>query len=153
MPYAIHEETLAPQHAAAVRVTVPLADIGPTLGRIFGDVAAYLAGAGVPMTGPPFARYYSVAPESVDVEAGFPVPTSVPPRGDVRPAELPGGPAATTMHVGPYDAMEPAYAEIAEWIRAHGREANGAAWEVYFSDPEQVPDPAQWQTKIVQPLK
>jgi effector-binding domain-containing protein len=109
--------------------------------------------SGVAMAGPPFARYYSVVPEAVDFEAGFPAASPVPEHGDVHAVELPGGPAATTTHLGPYEAMEPAYAAIADWIREHGRQAEGAPWEVYFTDPGSVPDPAQWRTKVVQPLK
>jgi effector-binding domain-containing protein len=151
--YTVIEETLVPQHAAAVRLTVPIAEISRHMGRIFGEVAAWLGHSGVPIVGPPFARYYSVAPEAVDLEAGFPAAAPVEPHGDVHASELPGGPAVTTMHIGPYEAMEPAYEAIAAWIREHGREAGGAPWEVYLTDPSEVPSPADWRTKIVQPLR
>ena len=32
------------------------------------------------------------------------------------------------------------------------KKAGGAPWEVYISDPGEVPDPAEWITEIVHPL-
>lgn len=73
--------------------------------------------------------------------------------GEVRPSSLPGGTVATTMHVGSYDQMEPAYEALAQWVKEHGQELAGDPWEVYFSDPSVEPDPATWRTEIVQPYR
>jgi effector-binding domain-containing protein len=66
---------------------------------------------------------------------------------------LPAGPVAVTVHIGPYDAMEPAYAALASWVSGRGGQLAGDPWEVYFSDPEQRPDPSTWRTEIVQPYR
>lgn len=42
---------------------------------------------------------------------------------------LPGGPAATTVHEGPYDTA-------------------GAPWESYITDPAEYPDPKDWKTEV-----
>ena len=89
----------------------------------------------------------------LEVEAGFPVSSPIEPNGDVQPSELPGGQVAVTVHVGPYDQMEPAYQALASWVTDHGGELAGDAWEVYFSDPSTEPDPATWRTEIVQPYR
>ena len=70
----------------------------------------------------------------------------------MRPCVLPAGPVAVTMHIGPYDAMEPAYAALASWVGDRGGQLAGDPWEVY-SDPEQRPDPSTWRTEIVQPYR
>ena len=71
----------------------------------------------------------------------------------MRAVTLPGGPAATTVHIGPYDDMVAGYRAVAGWITDHGGEAVGDPWEVYFSDPTTQPDPATWRTEIVQPYR
>jgi hypothetical protein len=45
------------------------------------------------------------------------------------------------------------------WLNEHGREAAGAAWEVYWwidpsaePDPANWPPPAEWRTELVQPI-
>ena len=71
----------------------------------------------------------------------------------MRPSVLPRGPVAVTTHIGPYDAMEPAYAALASWVSDRGGEPTGDAWEIYLSDPEQQPDSSMWRTEIVQPYR
>jgi effector-binding domain-containing protein len=88
-----------------------------------------------------------------EVEAGFPVSRPIERSGDVQPSELPGGQVAVTVHVGPYDQMEPAYQALASWVTDHGGELTGDAWEVFFSDPATEPGPATWRTEIVQPCR
>ena len=66
---------------------------------------------------------------------------------------LPGGSVASTVHVGPYDAMVPGYQAVLSWIAAHDGEVVGDAWEVYLSHPIVEPDPATWRTEIVQPFR
>jgi effector-binding domain-containing protein len=73
--------------------------------------------------------------------------------GDVRAVDLPGGDAAYSLYVGPYDGMEPAYKAIEAWIAAKGRKSAGAAWEIYLSDPQSEPDPQKWQTEIYWPIE
>jgi effector-binding domain-containing protein len=88
-----------------------------------------------------------------EVEAGFPATRPIEGNGDVQPSELPGGQVAVTMHVGPYEQMEPGYQALASWVGERGGELAGDAWEVYFSDPSTEPDPATWRTEIVQPYR
>jgi effector-binding domain-containing protein len=94
-----------------------------------------------------------VTGDRFEVEAGAPVPSRVDGEGGVRPSSLPGGQVAVTLHIGPYDAMRPAYEALLRWIGEQGGEPVGDAWEVYLSDPERYPDPATWQTQIVQPYR
>ena len=151
--YEVRAETREEQPTAACSTTLAVPEIPPWLARTYGAVAGALDTQGSRPVGPPFARFHPIPGERFEVEAGFPVAGAVAPRGDVRPSSLPGGAVATTMHVGPYDAMEPAYAALASWVAEHEGEIAGDAWEVYLSDPEQEPDPATWRTEIVQPYR
>ena len=107
------------------------------------------------MTGPPFARYWPLDPDysRFEVEAGFPVDRSAPVTGEVASSTLPGGPAAVVTHVGPYEEMKPVYEATERWIFEHDGVPEGPPWEVYYSDPNQQPDPSTRRTEIVQPFR
>jgi AraC family transcriptional regulator len=61
--------------------------------------------------------------------------------GEVLAETLPSGPAAITIHFGPYDQLQNAYAAVEEWIAANGLRPNGAPWEAYLNDPADHPNP------------
>ena len=147
--YEIETRTLAEQDTAVEFATLRVADIGPWLASAFNEVASYLGRKGAGPAGMPFARFHPTGDDHFEVEAGFPASTPTSGEGEVEPSELPGGLAAVTVHVGPYDTMEPAYAALRTWVRAHGGEPAGDAWEVYFSGPDA--DPSSWRTEVVQP--
>jgi len=100
--------------------------------------------------GPPFARFYSVDPE-FDFEVGLPVPEPIARLGRIVPSELPGGEVAVAEHRGADTSA--AYGELRAWIEANGREAAGMPWEVSYSDPQEVPDPADWRIEVVWPIR
>jgi effector-binding domain-containing protein len=79
--------------------------------------------------------------------------------GRISSGELPGGPAITTWHIGSHDHLGNAYARLDDWLQAHGREGDGAAWEVYSwidptlePNPSAWPAPSEWRTQLVQPI-
>jgi hypothetical protein len=107
MDYAIMSRTLTEQPAAVRRATLPADQVGPWLADTYARVAAYLQRAGVPMSGPPYARYVFREHE-MEVEAGFPVANPILGDGQIEPSPLPAGPAAVTTHYVPYEALEEA---------------------------------------------
>jgi effector-binding domain-containing protein len=139
------------QATAAARAILPVAEIGPWLSHVYGDVAACISRQGAAIAGPPFARYHRLISGQFSIEAGFPVSRPVTVDGEIGPSTLPGGPIASTVHVGPYDEMTPAYDALTCWVEEHGGRLAGDPWEVYFSDPATEPDPATWRTEIIQP--
>lgn len=151
--YDVHAQDRQAQITAVATATLPAAEIAPWLARAYGSVATVVSAHGADPAGPPFARYHKLAGDRLAVEAGFPVSTAIDSTDGVRPAELPAGPAATIVHVGPYDQMEPAYQALTSWISEHGGTVAGDPWEIYFNDPGNEPDPATWRTEIVQPYR
>lgn len=153
--YAIETRTSEELPTAVMFATLPVAEIGPWLAGAYASVADYLGRFGVGPVGMPFARYHQVDEDQgvFEVEAGFLASTPVAGEGDVEPSSLPAGEVAATVHVGPYDQMAPAYEAIAAWATEHNATLVGNAWEVYYSDPVAVPDPADWRTEIVQPYR
>ncbi len=151
--YEIRAEERPEQPTAVAEATLSVAEIGPFLAKTYAAVADVLGRQGAHPVGPPFARYEFVTGGCVVVEAGFPVLAAVTADGEVYPSTLPGGPVAVTMHVGPYDAMQPAYEALVLWVHHHRSELAGDPWEIYLSDPEAERDPATWRTEIVQPYR
>ena len=151
--YEVISGTRTAQPAAVWVATLPVGELPTWLGRAFSTVAGFLAAHGSYPVGPPFARYHPLGGGRFEVAAGFPVPSSIDGAGEVRALMLPGGPAASTVHVGPYDAMVPGYQAVASWVTEHGGEVLGDAWEVYLSDPAAQPGPSTCRTEIVQPYR
>lgn len=162
VPYEVKLQEVTPQPIAMVRYQVAPADISSVFGPALGRVFAHIGRAGGIPAGPPLAVYHSFEEERVDLEIGIPVVAAIqeetapddaatPP---VRNSELPGGMVATTLHTGPYDGLETAWAAIMGWVQEHGHEARDVAcWETYLSDPQSEPDPARWQTQLFVPLR
>jgi effector-binding domain-containing protein len=70
----------------------------------------------------------------------------------MQPGQIPGGKQATCLYIGPYNAIEPAYNGLMEYIGQSGHEATGVAYEFYLNDPSETPE-GELQTQIVFPLK
>lgn len=151
--YEIHSETRREQPTAVMDGTMPVADIGPWLGKVYTKVAQVLSSQGTFPAGPPFARYKQLGEGEFEVEAGFPVQASISGMDEVRASSLPEGTVAVTMHTGSYDEMEAAYEAIYSWIDSQGGTPSGDPWEVGLTDPAEYPDPSGWQTEIVVPYR
>ncbi len=101
--------------------------------------------------GAPFAAYYNMDMQDLDVELGFPVPKELPGKDEIKAGHLPGGKYAVVLHTGPYDQVGPAYEALAKWVAEKGYQATGVAYEVYLNDPGQT-KPEDLQTQVMFPL-
>jgi hypothetical protein len=152
--------TILAQPTIAVRIETQTDELSAVFARELPNVACRMEEVKALMIGPPFGRYHAFGPERVDVEIGAPVasvPAGLRPIADLSPGEIgasvvPGGEVASTTHVGPFDGLAATYAALAAWIVDEGRVAGDGPWEVYLTDPELVPDPAEWLTEVVWPL-
>lgn len=149
--YEIEMQTLDEQSTIVARGKVRAVDLPEWFGRAFAATADAIARGRGLTAGPPFARIRPLGEAQFDVEAGFPVVDPVPGFGETEPSTLPAGPVISTVHVGPYDAMAPAYDALNSWLAAEDAEAAGPAWEIYLSEP--AGDPATWRTQVVQPYR
>ncbi len=153
--YEVSARFLETQPTLVVRGKTGTDDISDFLGRAYSEVAEHIARQDLDFAGPPFARYRILGsePYEFEIEAGFPVSGHAVGGAEIELSSLPGGTAAMVAHVGPYDAMQPAYAAIQEWIEEQGGQPVGDPWEVYFTDPAEQPDPEEWKTEIYQPFE
>jgi DNA-binding transcriptional MerR regulator len=141
MPYEVTKKEIAPVRVAAVEAEVDLSAVGAAIGEGFGAIMAVLGPAGVAPVGAPFVIYHDVIDEATSgkIEMCIPVAGEFSPAGRVRAEELPGGPAASTIHKGAYDEIAPAYHAVSEWMSANGFEPAAPPCEVYLNDPTEVP--------------
>lgn len=155
MPYEILVKDVPEQSMATLRLHATFATIGETVGRGFATVGQAVGRAGVPMAGPPMLVMLDEFEEETggDVEVAFPLAGPFEGSADVRHQVYPATTVAWTTHRGPYNEVGPAYHTITGWIQEHGHEITGPPREVYLTDPQQVPDPADYVTEVQFPIR
>jgi len=140
------------QATLSIRSRANVAELPELMGQVFGAIKQYLREAGQFPIGAPYAAYFNMDMQDLDVESGFPVAAALPGKGDVQPGEIPAGRAASCVHVGPYDQFEQTYAALTAFVAGQGLEATGASYEFYTNNPTEVP-PEELRTQILFPLK
>ena len=135
-----------------VRKRSSLEKLPQDIGNAYGAIMQYLGGLGETPTGMPFVIYYNLDMQDLDVEIGFPVSKKIPDKDNMKASEIAAGKFASTVHIGPYQTMEPTYNALNQWITDNGHEAEGTAIEFYFNDPNEV-GPENTKTEIQFPLK
>jgi AraC family transcriptional regulator len=155
MAQTIARKELQPQPILMVRRRIKPSEVAQTLAEVLGRVFAYAQQRGIPLAGQPFTRYLEWGPGLWTVEAGMPIaalPDELIANAEVKAGTLPGGPVATTTHVGDYGTLSQSHAAVQHWIEDQGLTPSGAPWEVYTTDPADYPDPKDWRTDIFWPL-
>jgi AraC family transcriptional regulator len=159
MAYSVSKKELAPQPVLVVRRRVPRVEIAATIAAELPKVFLYAQQRGIAIAGYPITRYLETSVGTVTLETGMRVTA----HGDEGTADegergvlaetLPDGPAAVTIHSGPYDQLQAAYAALEEWIAANGFQTAGAPWEAYLNDPGDFPNPEDWKTEVCWPVR
>jgi effector-binding domain-containing protein len=140
------------QPVLSMRRRTAVQELPAVLEQVFGAIVQYLEELGENPAGAPFAGYFNMDIEDLDVEIGFPVHHPLPGKGEIQSSSIPGGFIATCTYTGPYQEIEPAYTELQEFITGSGRKPTGAAYEFYLNDPDEIPE-QELLTKIVFPLE
>ncbi len=141
------------QPVASIRAKIKTSEISQGLGVLLPEVMAHLTATGANPAGPPFSRYHSFTDTEVDIEAGIPVHKPISEKGRVKNSELPAGKAVSCWHVGPYDKLSGAHLALQAHLAAKKLTARGGCWEIYWTDPGMVPDPAKWRTQLFAPVQ
>jgi AraC family transcriptional regulator len=153
MPYSITTRHLSPQPVLFITRRVKQAEIANAIGEALPLVFEHAQKSGATIVGPPFARYPEMGPGLMTLEIG--VPVGAPPGAsgsEVEVGNLPGGLAAVTMHIGPYDKLPEAITAMGTWIQEQCLTPAGGPWESYVTDPGNYPDPKDWKTEVVWPV-
>jgi effector-binding domain-containing protein len=148
-------ETRIDQPYAAIPVSVRMEELGTVVPPLTGRVFEWLAARGITPAGPPFWRYVVADMETkLDLETGVVVSNPVEGDGEVSAGILPAGRYATVVHTGHPDTLVTATRDLLQWAAKQDLEwdADGNTWrcrlEEYLSDPAEVPDMNEWQTRL-----
>jgi AraC family transcriptional regulator len=156
VPYTVTKKEIAPQPVLVLRRRVKRSEIPATIAESLGQIFAFAQQHGIALTGLPFTRYPDMGPGLITMEPGMRIASGgaapASDEADISADTLPGGPAATTLHIGPYDGLPDAYAAIQQWIETEGLTAAGAPWESYVNDPSEHADPSEWKTEVFWPI-
>lgn len=136
----------------SIRTKAAVGDLPAVMGQAFGAIAGYLGECGQAPAGAPFAAYYNMDMNNLDIEIGFPVSKKVSGKGNIQPSEIPAGEQVSCFFKGSYEDMKTPYEEINKWLTQNGYVSLGTSYEFYLNDPSQVP-PNELETLIMFPVK
>jgi len=135
--------------ALTIRLTTRASDIARLFDEGYASIMRYLDSLGKAAVGPPFAVYYTMDMERLDVEFGFPVEEGIEGNDSITASSTPSGKAATCLYIGPYEEVEPAYDALMQWIDENDFESTGVAYEIYLNDPgSTLPDFLKTQVSL-----
>lgn len=147
----VEEIMVQPMTVLIIRDTAAtMNDIGPVLGKNYGEIIAFMQKNGLQFASQPMAWYHSQSAPFI-MEAGIPVdkkPGAAEGRIAVKQTEA--GKAVVVHFWGPYEQTMMAYDKIKDWLTKNNKKAKGTAYDVYITDPTTVNDPYQVQTDIIQ---
>ena len=148
--------TLEAQPALVIEAKITPDKFGEMLGESYGRIMGYVASKGVDVAGMPFARYHDMSDGTMHLAAGIPIANEVEgDGGDILYQPLPGGEAATALHLGEYHEVGAAWERLSAWMEQNGHGSifgTFGGWDVYENDPDTVSDPSELRTRIYQPL-
>jgi effector-binding domain-containing protein len=152
MEYSVKLLDLNDQPTLTMRSINPVEKLPQFFGVVYSAVIAYLNEIGETPAGMPFGIYYNLDMSALDVEAGFPVGRALPAKGEIIASIIPAGMYISTLHVGSYDSVQPAYDALIDWTKKNGYEPSGITYEYYLNDPSENPKIAP-ETEIRFPVK
>lgn len=118
------------------------------VGKYFGKIAKR---AGRNIGGSPMSLYYDneYKEDDADIEAGFPVKKEIKSDG-ISCRILPGGPAITLIHRGPYEKLGQSYEKIMKYITEKEILIRQPSREIYLKGPGMIfrGNPEKYLTEI-----
>jgi effector-binding domain-containing protein len=133
-------------------------EISDKMKPMFQQISSFMEENNLASAGKPFAIYNQIDKGSGTVIFSAAIPVReriITPEGSpvVSGFMEPSTSVKTTLR-GKYDYLQKAYAKAESYMAENGLEANPAAnmFEVYVTDPEEVPNPANWVTEIYIPI-
>ncbi len=128
------------------------AEIGKTLGRLYGEIGVQIGMQGLSMAGAPFAIYDSYDLNTVALQAGILINKPGQTVDRVVYTELPETKAIKADFYGPYTGLHDANQAMQTWLKTNKYKVSGSCWEVYVTDPLTEKDSTKILTQIYYPI-
>jgi effector-binding domain-containing protein len=146
------------QHYVAIRSQVTMQELDTAIPQALGEVFAWLGKQGVAPTGAPLIRYLVIDMEALlEIEVGVPVASALSGEGRICPGALPAGRYASLVYTGIDNGIQGNWA-LLKWGAEQGLvwdswktekgDAFGARFESFFTNPDEEPDRAKWETEV-----
>ena len=152
--YEFEVKEFADQPVLAIRDRVPLEELKHVIPAHYKELFGYLDDIGEKAV-EPWAITVCPFPDEdglVAIEDNVVVESPLPGRGRVESGTLPACIAVCTIHRGPYTELDRAYRALKQRFDQAGVEATGDPREIYWSDPEEVEDEADYVTEVAWPI-
>ena len=140
-------QELEPRPSLSIRTRTAVSSLQEVFDDGYASIVRFLETRGKRPGGPRFALYFNMGTDDLEVEFGFPVEEGIEGEGAIRNSTTPSGRAVSTLYIGPYEEVEPAYTAMMKWAGDSGLALSGVSYEVYLSDPSVTP-PEQLRTRI-----
>ncbi len=124
------------QPTMAVKGITTMQEIPAFLAKAYGEIAEYAENQNIQFTGAPYAMYFNMDMDNLEIEAGFPVSGSFKNGGNVNSGYLPGGKMLIETHKGTYANLSETYDKISEYAKTKGIVFETAMYEQYMNSPE-----------------
>jgi effector-binding domain-containing protein len=147
MNVKIEKMTVPARPVLSVRKTTSVENLPAELGRAYQAIMFYLQELGEHPIDEPFAIYYNMDMQALDMEMGFPVASELPGRGEIQSNIIPAGEIVSAVHQGPYENLAATYEAMTAWMQENHCQPSGIVTEFYINDPEYVA-PADILTRI-----
>ncbi|MDY0087952.1 MAG: GyrI-like domain-containing protein [Coriobacteriia bacterium] len=145
-----------PMTVAYLQMHGPYQQIPLAMGMLYG----WMNKRGLSPTGAPLGVYLTdpqMVPESeatweLWVPVAYATEEAEPDTAAIGIKKLPVMTVASTVHLGPYEDVTPAYEELGRWVIEQGYVLVGPPMEAYLSDPAKTP-PEEYETEIIFPVR
>ncbi len=146
----LKEQNLQPMLFIKVKTSVE--GLQKIIGESYMKIMAYLTELGQQPSFAPFAAYYNLDMQNLEVELGFPVAKQLPGKSEILAGQIPPGRMISCVYKGAYAGMEKLYTEMFQWIAENGYEFVGVVYEYYLNSPMEVPE-SELLTRVDLPIK
>ena len=136
--------------------TITMEELETIHGNLYGEIFGTVEGVQENMAGMPLAIWHVWDSQNnvAVVTCGVPVQdTSLEVSGRITYNMIEAGKALKTTHWGWYDKIPETHELLRIWMSDNNKTQNGASWEIYANDPNDVlPDTSKVETQIYIPI-
>lgn len=144
---------VAAQPVLVIRERASVDGVSEVIYAALGEIAARLDELSLEPAGPPVLECpYPDENGLMDLEIACPVESAVGGTGRIDAATLPTCTVVSYRHHGHYEELDRSYRALEALVEREGLTRAGAPREIYWTNPNELPDPADWETEIQFPI-